>query len=161
MAEAYAPAGPALAAHVAYYAPCIAEFRDSRATGAPLLMLWGGKDAIVDAERCGEVVADLTTGADVTTAVYADAYHQWDGRFSGPRPIGRDLSGCRFVVREDGSVYGYWSGIDMTGPFTRKLLLWLCTADEGYLIGRDDAVRARSNAAAGRFLARALAGEGG
>lgn len=159
VAKAYAPDGRRFAAHVAYYAPCIAEFEDTRATGAPLLMLSGAKDAIVDTARCGEVAADLTqSGADVTQIVYAEAYHQWDGRFSGPRPIGRDLSACRFVVETDGTVRGYWSAIEMTGPFTRKLLLWLCTPDEGYLIGRDDAIRARSNAAVGRFLEEALVG---
>ncbi|HYZ23512.1 MAG TPA: dienelactone hydrolase family protein, partial [Rhodopila sp.] len=41
MARAFAPDGLRFAGHVAYYAPCIARFADSRTTGAPLLMLYG------------------------------------------------------------------------------------------------------------------------
>lgn len=48
----------------------------------------------------------------------------------------------------------------MTGPFLRKLILGACVGSEGYLIGRDDAIRARSNAEVGAFLMRAFNGEG-
>ena len=76
------------AGHVAYYAPCIAEFEDSRATGAPLLMLYCGKDAIVDPDRCAEMAAALEAGgSQVDAIVYPDALHQWDGRFGSPRMI--------------------------------------------------------------------------
>jgi len=59
VAQRYAPQGPRFAAHVAFYAPCIAEFEDSRATGAPLLMLYGGRDAIVDPERCARIAEQI------------------------------------------------------------------------------------------------------
>src|SRR3546814_21124144 len=48
VAERYAPNGRRFAAHVAFYAPCVAEFEDGRATGAPGIMQWGGSDDIVD-----------------------------------------------------------------------------------------------------------------
>src|ERR1700704_1384871 len=54
--------GMRFAGHVAFYGPCIARFEDSRTTGAPLLMLIGGKDEIVDQQRCAEVAADLRAG---------------------------------------------------------------------------------------------------
>ena len=44
MAEALAPSRQRFVGHVAFYAPCIARFVDSRTTGAPLLMLYGADD---------------------------------------------------------------------------------------------------------------------
>ena len=44
----------------------------------------------------------------------------------------------------------------MADSFTRKIILGLCSNTDGYLISRDDAVRARSNADLGRFLSEVL-----
>src|SRR5205807_437583 len=64
------------AGHVAFYGPCIARFDDSRTTGAPLLMLIGGRDAITDQGRCAEIAADLRRGGSrVDTIVYPEAVH--------------------------------------------------------------------------------------
>jgi dienelactone hydrolase len=157
VAERYAPEGLRFAAHVAFYAPCIAEFEDSRATGAPLLMLWGGRDAIIDAERCERVARALEDGgAKVETVVYPEAVHQWDGRFAAEREIGRNIAGCRFYVERDGTVRDKALWLPMSSVFYRKVILGLCAASEGYLIGRNDAVRARSNRDMGIFLERAL-----
>ncbi|MPZ12191.1 MAG: prolyl oligopeptidase family serine peptidase [Kiloniellaceae bacterium] len=161
VAERYAPEGLRFAAHVAFYAPCIAEFEDSRATGAPLLMLYGGRDAIVDPQRCARVAAQIENGGgSVETVVYPEAVHQWDGRFSSEREIGRNLAGCRFVVDRDGTVRDKGLWLPMSSVFLRKVILGLCADSEGYLIGRNDAVRARSNRALGRFLEQALLGRG-
>ncbi|MBT6116858.1 MAG: dienelactone hydrolase [Rhodospirillaceae bacterium] len=161
VAEILSPGGPRFGAHVAYYAPCIARFEDRRATGAPLLMLYGGRDAIVDPARCADAAEDLEQGgAQVETIVYDEAFHQWDGVFSGPRTIGRDLSGCAFTVDEDGLAHDELTWLPMSGPFMRKLILGACVRAEGYLIGRDDAVRAKSNRDVARFLNRVLLGEG-
>ena len=159
VAERYAPEGPRFAAHVAFYAPCIAEFQDSRATGAPLLMLYGGRDAIVDPARCARVAEQIEAGGGaVETVVYPEAVHQWDGRFAQEREIGRNLAGCRFVVEPDGKVRDRWLLLPMSSVFTRKVILGLCADSEGYLIGRNDAVRAQSNRAMGEFLERVLVG---
>ena len=159
VAERYAPEGPRFAAHVAFYAPCIAEFQDSRATGAPLLMLYGGRDAIVDPERCARVAAELEEGGTpVETIVYPEAVHQWDGRFAGERQIGRNLADCRFVVESDGTVRDRWLWLPMSSVFYRRVILGLCTDEEGYLIGRNDEVRAQANEALGSFLAPILLG---
>jgi hypothetical protein len=48
------------------------------------------------------------------------------------------------------------SGLAMSGPFMRKIILGLCSGSEGYLIGRDDAVRAKSNRVLALFLTRAF-----
>jgi hypothetical protein len=75
---------------------------------------------------------------------------------SGPRRIGRTLDGCRLRVAGDGTVQDRNTMLPMIDSFTRKIILGLCSDSSGYLIGRDDLVRARSNADLGRFLARVL-----
>src|SRR5947207_3411049 len=104
VAEKLAPGGLRFVGHVAFYGPCITRFADSRTTGAPLLMLLGGADEITDQRRCAEIAADLRAGgSQVETIVYPGAVHQWDGGFER-RPIGRNLSGCSFLVERDGTV---------------------------------------------------------
>ena len=145
VAERLSPDGQRFAGHVAFYAPCIARFEDNRTTGAPLLMLAGTGDAIVDPARCSEIADDLTAGGSQITTVYYDgAYHQWDGRFAEPRPIGRNLAPCNFYVDDDGDVYDAGSWLPMSGPFMRKMILGLCSDPDGYLIGRDDQIRQRA-----------------
>ncbi|MGH6718688.1 MAG: dienelactone hydrolase family protein [Alphaproteobacteria bacterium] len=159
VAERYAPDGTRFAAHVAFYAPCLATFEDARATGAPLLMLYGGRDASVDAGRCAEVADQITAGGGrVETVVYPEAVHQWDGRFDGPRPIGRNLAECRLEVERDGTVRDTLTHLPMSNGLFRRIILALCTDGDGYLIGHDDTVRARSNLDMGRFLAAVFAG---
>jgi dienelactone hydrolase len=149
--------GLRFAGHVAYYGPCIAAFDDPAATGRPVLILAGDKDEIVSPERCDSAAAALRAGgSEVEVIRYPDAYHQWDGAWSGPRRIGRTLDGCRLRVRADGTVHDRNTMLPMVDSFTRKIILGLCSDSSGYLIGRDDAVRARSNADLGRFLTRVL-----
>lgn len=158
VAERYAPSGPRFAAHVAFYAPCIVEFEDHRTTGAPLLMLYGARDAIIDPRRCAGVAAQIEEGgSEVEVVVYEDAVHQWDGQFGAEREIGRSLAPCSFVVERDGTVLDrnlLW--LPMANGFLRKVMLALCADGKGYLIGRNDEVRARSNRDMGEFLERAL-----
>src|SRR3954453_3756833 len=154
IADALLPGGPRFAGHVSFYGPCIARFEDSRTTGAPLLMLLGGADEITDEQRCAEIADDLRAGRSrVETIVYAGAVHQWDGAFER-RPIGHNLCRCSLRVERDGTIRDLRTGLAMTGPLSRKIILGLCTLFAGpYPIGRDDHVRARSNADWGRFLA--------
>jgi dienelactone hydrolase len=146
------------AGHVAFYGPCIARFENSRTTGAPLLMLIGGKDEIVEQRRCAEIAADLRAGGSrVDTIVYPDAVHQWDGTFDA-RPIGRNISDCSFLVERDGTIRDRNTGLAMTGPFLRKMIIGLCTLGAGpYPIARNDRVRAQATADYGRFLANIFA----
>jgi dienelactone hydrolase len=153
VAERLALNGERFAGHVAFYAPCIAHFEDNRTTGAPVLMLAGTGDAIVDPERCAKIAEELEAGgSEVTTIYYEGAYHQWDGRFDGPRPIGRNLAPCSFYVDDDGDVYDAGSWLPMSGPFMRKLILGLCSDGDGYLIGRDEEIRARAIVDWSRFM---------
>lgn len=157
MADALAPNGPRFAGHMAFYAPCIARFADSRTTGAPLLMLYGAEDELIRPKRCEQVAGDLRAGgSEVTVISYPGAVHQWDGGMPR-RLIGRQLAGCRFRVARDGSVRDENTLLPMSGPFLRKIILGLCTGSRPYPIGRDDAVRAQSNRDFGAFLTRVFA----
>src|SRR5436190_18060254 len=121
-------------------------------------MLIGGADEIVDQQRCAEIAADLRAGGSrVETIVYPGAVHQWDGGFTR-RPIGRNLAACSLRVERDGTIRDLRTGLAMTGPASRKIILGLCTLFAGpYPIGRDDAIRAQAAADWGRFLAAVFA----
>jgi dienelactone hydrolase len=141
------------AGHIAFYGPCIATFDDKRTTGAPVLMAWGDGDALMNAKRCGALADDMRAGgSDVQVVVYPGAYHQWDGGWPGPRKIGRLLDQCEFRIGRDLVVRSGALGLPMVNPFTRKIILALCVSSEGYLIGSDEAVRAKSNRAVADFL---------
>ena len=152
LADRASPPNLRFAGFVSFYGPCIARFRDSRTTGAPLLMLYGQQDELIRPERCAQIADDLRHGgSQVTIISYPGAVHQWDGGLSR-RMIGRNLSACSFEVARDGTIHDADTGIAMSGGLTRKLLLALCVADRPYPIGRDPAVRAQSNRDFGRFL---------
>jgi dienelactone hydrolase len=156
MADALAPDGLRFAGHVAYYAPCIARFVDSRTTGAPLLMLYGADDQLTQPDRCEQTASEMRRGGSrVDIIAYPGAVHQWDGGMER-RLIGRQLRGCRFRVERDGTVRDENTLLPMSGPFLRKIILGLCSSGQPYPIGRDDAVRAQSNRDLGQFLSRVI-----
>ena len=144
--------GERFAGFASYYAPCIARFDDVRTTGAPLLMMYGGRDELIHADRCAAVADDLRRGGSaVRIAVFPDAVHQWDGELA-PRLIGRHLADCDFRVDGHGIVHDRRTGLLMRGPLTRGVILALCTGSRPWPIGRSDAVTAQSNADLGGFL---------
>ncbi|GIX08801.1 dienelactone hydrolase family protein [Elioraea sp.] len=156
VARALAPAGERFAAHAAFYGPCIASFADERTTGAPLLILYGTEDGLIDPARCAATAESFRRGGSrVEVIAYEGAAHQWDGG-RGPLRIGSLLNGCRLRLEHDGTVRDLNSGLPMAGSFSRRLILAFCIERTPYLIRDDPAVRARSNADLGRFLARAL-----
>jgi dienelactone hydrolase len=160
IAERLSPAGLRFAGHAAFYGPCIARFEERRTTGAPLLMLYGGRDELIDPQRCAAFAADLRAGGSaVETIVYPEAVHQWDGG-TPLRPIGRLLNPCRLVVAPDGTVRDERTSLTMTGPVFRRVILFLCVDNRPYLIGGDAEVRERSNRDFGAFLDRILAPRG-
>jgi dienelactone hydrolase len=156
VADRMAPPGLRFAGHVAFYGPCLVRFDDRRTTGAPLLMLYGRDDQIVDNARCTAFAGDLRAGGSkVDVVVYPGAVHQWDGPF-GRHLIGRNVSACDFEVQRGGTVHDRSSGFVMSNPTMREMLLGMCVSDKPYPIGRDDSVRQKSNRDFGRFLARVL-----
>ena len=154
VAAAFAPDGRRFAAHIGFYGPCLARFDDRRATGAPVLMLLAEFDEITDPDRCREIAGDLAAGgaASAEVVVMDGAYHQWDGPFAGPRRVGRNVAACRFRVDAERRVREERTGIAMIDPLSRQAILALCSDEDGYLLGRDDTVRARANTLMSDFL---------
>lgn len=156
VAQALAPGGEHFTAHAAFYGPCIASFADERTTGAPLLILYGTEDELIDPARCAETAASFRRGGSrVEVIAYEGAAHQWDGG-RGPFRIGSLLNGCHLRLERDGTVRDLNSGLPMAGSFSRRLILAFCVERTPYLIKADPEVRARSNTDLGRFLARAF-----
>ena len=144
---------PAFAAHVSFYGPCIGRWQDPATTGAPVLMLWGDRDEIMDAEACAQLADDLERGgSSVRTVVYPEALHRWDGGNRTPWRASRHVADCRFTVDRTGRVREEGTGLAMTGPITRRLILAACSSEDGFLIGADPGLRERSNAELARFL---------
>lgn len=157
MARSFAPDGLRFAGHVSFYGPCVARFTDSRTTGAPLLVLNGAGDELIDPARCAQIEDDLRRGGSQVRAItYPGAVHQWDGGMAR-RLIGRNLAACSFNVERDGTVRDRRTLLPMTGVAARTVILALCVSSKPYPIGRDDAVRAQSNRDFGQFLSRIFA----
>jgi dienelactone hydrolase len=158
VADTIAPGGPRFAGHVAFYGPCIAHFDDNTTTGAPLLMLQGADDQLLDPKRCAAVADELRAGGSAVTIVrYPGAVHQWDGDFER-RLIGRNLAPCRFDAERNGVIRDAHTGLPMSNPFFRMIILGLCVGGP-FPIGRDDEVRARADTDYGRFLAHVFGTE--
>ena len=107
MADPLAAAGGLrFAGHVAFYAPCIARFRDSRTTGAPLLMLYGAEDELIVPDRCEQVAKDLRGGG-------SEVHHH---RLSRRRaPMGRRACRARLIGRHLGDCAS-WSAVAARSP---------------------------------------------
>ncbi len=139
------------AAHVAFYGPCVARFEERATTGAPVLMLWGERDAIVDPEECSVLAEDLRAGGSDVAVHRYDARHRWDGSSrQWKAPV--HIADCRFTVEADNTVRDTFSTLPMTDTATRATILSLCANRDGYLIGGDAAVRTRSNTDLAAFL---------
>jgi dienelactone hydrolase len=153
VAALFAPDGLRFAGHVSFYGPCIARFEDPRTAGAPVLMLFGDQDQIMNADRCAAIIADLEQGGSAARMiVYPGARHQWDGGRDVPWRAPRHLADCAVTVDADGDVHDDRTHLPMMGPTTRRIILGLCSNGDGYLVARDDAVRERSNHDLGAFL---------
>jgi dienelactone hydrolase len=78
------------AAHVALYPYCNDWYVAERVTGAPLLLLLGGRDDYTPAAPCRDYAQWFTTrGAPASVIVYPEAYHDFDS--ARPPTVGRNL----------------------------------------------------------------------
>ncbi len=151
--------GLRFAGHIAFYGPCIARFAKPRTTGAPLLMLYGTADELIDPARCRAYLGDMRRGGSAGRLIaIKDAPHQWDGGWSRFR-IGRQMHGCRLRVEPAGAIRDLNTGLVMASPLLRMTILGLCVGGPPYLIGRDDRARQISNREVGRFLRAILTGK--
>ncbi|MEM8854342.1 MAG: dienelactone hydrolase family protein [Pseudomonadota bacterium] len=145
------------AAHVSFYGPCVARFEDPTTTGAPILKLWGDRDAIMDPVACDALVEDLERGGSDVGVKRYDAMHRWDGgsrRWRAPAHI----ADCRFTVDTDGTVRDDNSFFTMTGPAMRAPA---ASFGQGIALGRFGSPPKRQAASMGSSVSigfRAIAG---
>jgi len=150
--------GLKFAGHISFYGPCIARFQRPKTTGAPILMMYGTADELIDPKRCQTYLDDMKKGPSAGRLIaIKGAPHQWDGGWSRFR-IGRQLHGCRLRVEPDGTARDLNTGMAMRNATSRMMILGLCSGGPPYLIGRDDRARRISNQAVGRFMRAILNG---
>jgi dienelactone hydrolase len=159
---------PPFAAHVDYYGPCHFDLGTERTTGAPLLTLRGGQDDSNDLEACARTEMALRrAGSPVDALVFSGAGHAWEADLPRKRSDSPYLR-CtiRYDARGRGSIGG--AALASAGPTATRAERYALRAagvgqlgecvGRGYVIGRDDATRARSDRALLEFLERSLGG---
>jgi dienelactone hydrolase len=163
-AQILAPEHPGFALHVDYYGPCFQNLRTRSARSAPLLTLRGTEDRSNDLVACHARELELSSlGVEVEAHVYEGAGHAWEADI--PRALHPDapyVAGCEIVYDPSGRSSLNGNPInDLPASATRReRILARATSGnrmegcvgKGYLIGRDDAVLARSDAHLFAFL---------
>ncbi|MCP4242788.1 MAG: dienelactone hydrolase [bacterium] len=163
---------PGFAAHVDYYGPCFQNLRSPSLTGAPILTLRGTEDASNDLAACVVREAELRRGGvDVEAHVYEGAGHAWEA--NRPRSLIEEapyVTGCEVVYDERGhSFMGDTPIVSVPIETSREERVALRIASgrvmadcvkSGYVIGRDDDTKSKSDAHLLGFLGRVLGGGG-
>ncbi len=167
---ALAPDHPGFALYVDFYGPCFQRIGTRSSNGRPLLTLRGSEDASNDLLACAIREDELRAlGTSVEAHVFEGAGHAWE--VTKPRELHEDapyVQGCEVVYDESGhsSVNGE-SVVDVPIDTTRtdRILIRVSSGDamhacvkNGYVIGRDDATKAQSDALFLAFLTRTFGG---
>ena len=162
--RALAPAHPGFKVHIDVYGPCFQVLGTSATNGAPLLTLRGTEDASNDLDACQSREDELRAiGVEVTAIVYPGAGHAWENE--APRTFREGapyLQGCEWRYDEAGvphvdgqALFNYPNSASRTqriaARFTSGAQLQDCVKF-GYIVGRDEAVRARAFEDASTFL---------
>jgi dienelactone hydrolase len=161
-----APDHAGFALHVDYYGPCFQNLHTRKAQAVPLLTLRGTEDASNDLEACRAREAELVElGVEIESHVYEGAGHAWEAEM--PRALQPDapyVTGCEVAYDESGRSSLNGSPVtDLPATATRRerILARATSGDRmqgcvenGYVIGRDEAMLARSDAHLFGFLGR-------
>lgn len=162
---ALAPDSPPFSLHIDVYGPCFQDIRSTDVGGAPLLTLRGTEDASNDLPACKrreDALREL--GTAVTAHVYEGAGHAWE--ITRPRFFSEEspyLSGCELVYDAagkpvlNGELLNDYTpeashAAKMAARFTSAPKYRDCVG-YGYIIGRDEAVRARAYGDVEAFIA--------
>ncbi|NWG47405.1 MAG: dienelactone hydrolase family protein [Alphaproteobacteria bacterium] len=160
IASVFRGEGPGFAAHVSFYGCSIPRLDDPGTTGAPALILVGANDANVSLTRTRLIAGDLGRGGSpVELHVLPEAFHQWDGADLTPRRKIPSLRPLALRVDDWYRTHGP-AGLRMTGISSRMLMMLLGVDLRGYVIKRDDLMRARTDRLTRRFLHRSLGAAG-
>ena len=164
--RALAPEHKGFAAFVDYYGPCFQNLDTTATNGGALLTMRGTEDRSNDLVACVEREEELRAiGASVEAHVFAGAGHAWE--VDTERKLFPDspyLQGCEVKYDENGhsSVNGQ-AVVDVPIETSRidRILIRVSSGDQmqgciknGYVIGRDDETKAKSDALLISFLRR-------
>jgi dienelactone hydrolase len=152
--------GPTFAGHVSYYGCSIPRMDDTATSGAPVLIILGGKDDNVSITRTRDIAEDLRRGGSpVELHVFDQAYHQWDSGETKRELL--NLRRCRIRIDREGRLHDEKTGRKLEGWLSRALYLLLNVGWGGYRIKRDDGTAEKSNAMLLTFLNAVRRGEDG
>jgi len=147
--------GAPFGGHIAYYGCSVPRLEDPTTTGAPVLILLGGRDTNVWIARSEQIAEDLEQGGSpVQHEVLWDAFHQWDGENIEPMFERYALWPCRMRLDRQNRTREELTGLPIRGRMSRALAIALGTRTSGYYMQRDEAALTRSNALLYAFLAR-------
>jgi dienelactone hydrolase len=167
--EALAPGQRGFAAHVDYYGPCFQNLGTRKTNGSPLLTLRGTEDKSNDLEACALREQELRDiGVEVETHIYQGAGHAWEAdterRMFEDSPY---VAGCEVRYDESGrsSVDGRpIVDVPLETGRAERIVVRIQSSEplrdcvkSGYVIGRDDETRAKSDAALLAFMKRVFA----
>jgi dienelactone hydrolase len=166
--EVFSPDHPGFAAFVDYYGPCFQNLGTKATNGAALLTLRGTEDASNDLAACEKRENELRAlGVSVEPHVYEGAGHAWDSyterRMFEDSPY---VAGCEVRYDESGRSSVAGTPIVNVPPETSRAERIAIRMESGgsmadcvksgYVIGRDDETRAKTDAVLLDFLAREL-----
>jgi len=152
--DLYVLDGLQFAAHVSYYGCPAPRFDRSETTGAPVLLLAGEEDEAVSIRRTREIAGDLRRGGSAATVrVYAEAALAWDAEEGEALRPDLGLAQLRLRVTEDHRMVDPWSGIELRGPLSRRIALWMALGRAPYLVQKSAQAKAWSDDDLWHFLA--------
>ncbi len=166
--EALLPGHPGFAAFVDYYGPCFQNLGTRATNGAPLLTLRGTEDASNDLPACEQREAELrAVGVPVEAHVFEGVGHAWEAHIPMEmHPDSPYVAGCEVAYDERGhSSVGGRPIVDVPLETSReeRIALRVQSGDamrecvkSGYVIGRHDETKAKSDALLLAFLRRAF-----
>lgn len=155
IARLYAPGDLRFASHTSYYGSSVPRLAEPQTTGAPVMMMLGGRDRNVCTDRSERIAHDLTRGGSaVAFHVFDDAFHQWDSVDLEPRFVRFSLVNCHLLIGDDDLMRNERDGRVLTNRYKRALALARSVDWDGYYIQRNEAVAERSDDALIGFLAR-------
>ncbi len=149
--------GLQFAAHISYYGCPAPRFDRSETTGAPVLLLLGEVDEAVSIRRTREIAGDLRRGGSpATVRVYPETAHAWDAEEGEAHRPDMGLAQLRLRVTEEHRMIDPWSGIEVRGPLSRRVALWMAQGRAPGFVQKSAQAKSWSDDDLARFLAETV-----
>lgn len=133
------------ALHMPIYPAC-ANFDEFAPTGAPIMMMLGGRDNWTSPKPCLAFINKLQDGGYPANAVvFEDAYHGFDSKRDGVRTVRGAWStvDCDFMVGADGGMYEGKSNLPMNTDSEMRRAMRTCANKGRVKVGSNEALRER------------------